>query len=379
MGFILGIDASRNRSGGAIAHLKGVLSVVEPSLYGISKIHLWGYEKLNTQIPDRQWLIKHSPKALGKNIVNQLVWQSFFLPKELEKYGCNLVFNTDAGSVCKFKPSVTLSQDMLSYEPGEINRFPIYSRSRVRLELLRAIQNRSFRNSSGVIFLTDYARRMIEKSCGPIERSRIIPHGVGQEFHDNYSGKEFKSKEARLLYVSNAQLYKHQWNVVTAVANLRKKGLHVSLLLIGGGKGVAQFKLEAAMRRADPGGEFIRQIGFVQNNLIPKYLANADVFIFASSCENMPITLLEAMASGLPIASSNRGPMPELLRDGGVYFDPEKPEEIAVAIEAILNDRFFARKIGANAKQIARVFSWEKCANETFVFLSEIGRKEGLI
>jgi len=181
------------------------------------------------------------------------------------------------------------------------------------------------------------------------------------------------------LYVSNAELYKHQWNVVKAAARLRKKGLRVNLLLIGGGKGAAQFKLEAAMKREDPSGEFIRQIGFVQNDLIPTYLANADVFIFASSCENMPITLLEAMASGLPIACSNRGPMPELLRDGGVYFDPEKPEEISVAIEAILKDSVFARKIGSKARQIAREYSWEKCANETFRFLSEIGQKEGLL
>ena len=50
--------------------------------------------------------------------------------------------------------------------------------------------------------------------------------------------------------------------------------------------------------------------------------------IFASSCESSSCVLIENMASGLPIACSNRGPMPEVLKDGGVYFDPEKPIDI---------------------------------------------------
>ena len=50
---------------------------------------------------------------------------------------------------------------------------------------------------------------------------------------------------------------------------------------------------------------------------MPEYLSKSNIFIFASSCENMPITLIEGMASGLPIACSDRGPMPEVLQDGG--------------------------------------------------------------
>jgi len=67
-----------------------------------------------------------------------------------------------------------------------------------------------------------------------------------------------------------------------------------------------------------PAREFITQTGVVPPNDLATLLAEFDLFIFASSCENMPNTLLEGMASDLPIACSNRGPMPEVLRDGGV-------------------------------------------------------------
>ena len=51
----------------------------------------------------------------------------------------------------------------------------------------------------------------------------------------------------------------------------------------------------------------------------------ADIGVFASSCENMPNILLETMASGLPIACSKKGPIPEVLGKDGVYFDSEEP------------------------------------------------------
>src|SRR5262249_14967918 len=78
-----------------------------------------------------------------------------------------------------------------------------------------------------------------------------------------------------------------------------------------------------------------------------------------------------AMAAGLPIACSNRGPMPEILGDAGVYFDPERPEELVTAIEALLKDADVRQRCARDAYDRARQYSWERCAKETFSFLSE--------
>ena len=133
----------------------------------------------------------------------------------------------------------------------------------------------------------------------------------------------------RCLYVSNAAPYKHQWHVVRAVADLRRRGFDLRLVLVGGGTGAAQQRLEAELALSDPRREFVTTIGLLPAERLPSVLAEADLFVFASSCENMPNTLVEAMAAGLPIACSNRGPMPEVLADGGVAFDPESPPSIA--------------------------------------------------
>ena len=99
-------------------------------------------------------------------------------------------------------------------------------------------------------------------------------------------------------------------------------------------------------------------------------LARADIFVFASSCENMPNTLLEAMASGLPIACSSRGPMPEVLQEGGAYFDPEDAGSVAQAIEKLLLDADFRRAAAARASALSEQYSWERCARETWNYLA---------
>lgn len=55
------IDASRNRSGGAKAHLIGILNAIDPRDHNIAKVHVWSYDSLLEQLPDTPWLIKHSP------------------------------------------------------------------------------------------------------------------------------------------------------------------------------------------------------------------------------------------------------------------------------------------------------------------------------
>jgi glycosyltransferase involved in cell wall biosynthesis len=164
-------------------------------------------------------------------------------------------------------------------------------------------------------------------------------------------------------------MYKHQWVVVRAIAALRKRGYDIMLTLVGGGTGRAQNLLQNEITNLDPDGIFVRQLDFLPQTTLPTHLANADLFIFASSCENMPVTLLEAMAVGLPIASSNRGPMPEVLADGGVYFDPEDAESIVGAVEQIVTDEALRTRIAARAKALSSQYSWQRCSDETFAFV----------
>ena len=377
MGIVVGVDASRNRSGGARAHIIGILKSVDPTEHGVDKVHLWSYRGLLDAIPDAPWLVKHSPPELERSLLHQVAWQYRLLPGEARRKGCDILLNTDAGTVCPFAPAVTMSRDMLSYEAREMNRFGL-SPMRLRLLLLKYIQSRSLKKAQGAIFLTEYASGVIQDCTGPLENVAIVPHGIGENFRREsslgvWNGRQ--NEEIRCIYVSNALLYKHQWHVIRAFSKLRAKGHKLSLLLVGGGEGKAQEMLLREMALADPRGEFVRQLDFVEHGAIPDLIGESDIFIFASSCENMPNTLVEGMAGGIPIASSDRGPMPEVLRDGGVYFDPENPDSIATAVERIVADRALREGIAKRAKLLSEQYSWQRCAAETYRFLGKTALK----
>jgi glycosyltransferase involved in cell wall biosynthesis len=368
----IGIDASRNRSGGAKAHLIGVLFELDPRKYNIGEIHVWSFRSLLNQLPDRPWLVKHNPASLEESLARQLIWQATKLADEAKFAGCDILFATDASTLCCFKPMVILSQDMLSYEPGVMRLFG-YGLARLRLLAILLLQNLAFKRANGVIFLTRYAAKVIQHSCGLLPAITYVPHGVDEMFKRTQVLRSWPingERAIRCIYVSNAEMYKHQWVVVKAISLLRARGYDLTLTLVGGGTGLAQRLLESAISALDEDKSFVKQLMFLPHPQLPALLADADLFIFASSCENMPVTLIEAMAVGLPIACSNRGPMPEVLAQGGVYFDPEDSRSIAAAVEHIIESPKLRLAISQKARMLSQQYSWSRCADETFAFIA---------
>jgi len=376
-GIVIGIDASRNRSGGARSHIKGIIGAGEPADHGIREVHLWSYRALLDSIPNQPWLVKHNPRELEQPLVKQIWWQATRLAGEATEAGCDVLFTTDASTLCRYRPQVVMSQDMLSYEPGIMRSFGL-TKARLRLLAILFVQNRAMRNAQGVIFLTRYASRVIQDGTGRLHRITVIPHGVAPAFKEQthmWSWPDNNERPVRCLYVSNSAMYKNQWVVVRAVAILRKRGYDMQLILAGGGTGRARSMLEQEIVRSDPYKQFVHTLGHVHHDGLPSILAGSDLFVFASSCENLPITLLEAMAVGLPIACSNRGPMPEVLDDGGIYFDPENAESIASAIETMIKDEKLRITIAQRAKVLSDQYTWARCAAETWDFICNVAKE----
>lgn len=280
---IVGIDATRNRSGGAIAHLKGILEY-RPTDYGIKKVHLWAYSNLLNQVKNQPWLIKHNIDFKHSHLILEILWQFICLPFIAKKANVDIMFNTDAGSFCTFQPSVTLSQDMLSFEKGEIERYYCFPFKFFRLLLLRYIQLYRLKNCNTAIFLTKYAKESINKFI-KIKNYKIIAHGINEEFKiKKYNKKNLsESKTIKCIYISNVAPYKHQWNVLEAIYLIRNKlNLNLEIDFIGGINKTCENKFLNTIYKFDPDYKFVRTFPFIKNNNLPKFISNSDIFIFAS-------------------------------------------------------------------------------------------------
>lgn len=374
---ILGIDASNSRGGGGLTHLVELLRAANPSMHGFSQVIVWSGRAALTRIENRPWLVKSYQPILDKELPYRTLWQRFRLSKLAQANDCDVLFIPGGLYSGDFWPMVTMSQNLLPFEWREMRRYGP-SWMLLRLLMLRVMQTRTFRWANGLIFLTQFARdivmRVIRTTSGKVT---IIPHGINDLFNQPPRkqiaiGRYSIDKPFRILYVSIIDVYKHQWHVVEAVAGLRKSGLPVILDLVGPAYLPALIRLRQTIAKIDPTGEFVRYLGAVPNQDLHTYYMVADVFLFASSCENMPNILLEGMASGLPIACSIRGPMPEVLVDAGVYFDPENPDDISRALQELIKSPELRAKLAKASFERAKIYSWTRCVTETFELLSEV-------
>jgi glycosyltransferase involved in cell wall biosynthesis len=374
---ILGIDASNISAGGGVTHLTELLRAANPAAFGFDRVMIWASQATLARLEERPWLTKITDPLLETHYLRRAWWQRNRLGELAKAQGCNLLFIPGGSFATDFRPVVTMSQNLLPFEWRELTRYG-WSTVTLKLALLRSLQSRSFRRADGTIFLTRYAQDTVLKITGPLPcLTAIIPHGIDSRFLQPPRAQRplavcSDQQPFRLIYVSTITTYKHQWHVAEAVAKLRTQGLRVVLDLIGAAYPPALRRLQHTLQDVDSSGRGIRYWGAAPHHELNTRYAAADLGVFASSCENMPNILLEGMASGLPMASSNRGPMPEILGDAGVYFDPERADEIAGALTRLINDPVLRTHCAEGAYARVQLYSWDRCARETFAFMRQV-------
>ena len=369
---ILGIDASNIREGGGLTHLNEILQNAVPDLYNFERVIVWSNDETLSRLPDYPWLQKETHKWLNKSFIFSFLFQMLLLSKIAVSEKCNLLFVPGGTFLGSFHNIVSMSQNMLPFEKLERNRFPNW-KSRLRFSLLHFTQAITFKKSKGVIFLTHYAKNYIVKDINLKTNSEIIPHGINLSFLNEPKVQKDISKYTnenpfKFLYVSIVTVYKHQWNVADAVIRLRQEGYPITLKLVGGNTAESLIKLMEVLNKDTEG--CIEYKGLMPYDDLETIYKKADGFVFASSCENMPIILIEAMTSGLPIASSNLGPMPEVLGDAGFYFNPLDKDDIYFVLKKMINSPESRTKKSLESFNKSINYTWKECSEKTFEYLS---------
>lgn len=366
------IDASNLGGGGGVTHLAELLAAWP----GETPVTVLARQKVLQQLPQRSTHRLLGHPMLEKGLLRRVLFQLFLLDRMIPDGA--LVFAVTGDYLGRRQPVVSMSQNMLIHEREIWKEFRNFRECmRFRINYLK--QWRSFSRSAGILFISGYARDYISARMNLSQKTTaIIHHGIHPRFFGEVRPQ--RPREAftaddpcRLVYVSTVHVYKHPWSVIEAAGLLREAGYPVSLTLAGAvifepaGK-----RMMETLDRVDPGRRFVRYLGEVAYAEIEKLYAEADCVLFASTCENMPNILLESMASGTPVASSAKMPMPEFLRDGGWYFDATDPASIARAVASMIDSPGERALKAAIAQEEARKYSWRKAADETLAFLMSI-------
>lgn len=371
---IIGIDASNLLEGGGVTHLQELLFYSNPKKYNFEKIIVWGSKKTLNKILNVEWIEKKTNFFLNQNLFFRLIWRVFLIKYELRKSKCKILFCPGGSDSSGFKPMVTMCRNMLPFEREQALTFGIGLKS-FKFLLLNLFQSKAFLKANGLIFLTNYAAEKVTSKLPTLKsKSIIIPHGISNRFFikprkqkQNFSPEN----RCKIIYVSKTDPYKHHLNLIRAVELLHQKKYYIELNLIGP-RGSSAQEVESLILDLDPQNSFIKWLGVVSYDLLNTHYNSADIAVFASSCENMPNILLESMASGLPIACSNMGPMPEILGENAIYFNPNSINEIFIAISKLIDSSKLREDLASKSYELAKSYSWETTANKTFSYLNNI-------
>ena len=188
----------------------------------------------------------------------------------------------------------------------------------------------------------------------------FVPNGVEERF---FIPREFPEKSAmELLFVGTWLDRKGVYYLADAFGLVAKKNACVRLTVAGSSAPADEVKklFSAELR------ERVSVIPFVRREDIPEVYARHDVFVFPSLVEGMPLTLLEAMATGMPVVTTNTSGMADVVEDevNGLLVPAADAEKLARGIERLCESVDLRKRLGLAGQQTMRRYTWERVAEK---------------
>ncbi len=166
--------------------------------------------------------------------------------------------------------------------------------------------------------------------------------------------------QPRILWLRHLEAHYRPQDALAVFARLQRRYPDATLTLAG--QGALRAVLEARVRDERVAG--VALMGPVPANRIPALYDDADIFLNTSAVDNLPLTLIEASASGLPIVSTDAGAIPDLIADGdnGLLAPVGDIEALTHHIFRLLEDAQLARRLSLAARENAARFDWPRIA-----------------
>ena len=169
-----------------------------------------------------------------------------------------------------------------------------------------------------------------------------------------------------ILSVGRLDPHKNIHRLIEGYAKARNKhGISHALVIVGGKHEPSYTQLvERTIREQEIGG-YVRFAPFIEDKDLPLVYRWADAFLFVSLSEGFGMPLIEAMASGCPVLTSNISAMPEIAGGAAHLVNPYDTDEIAEGIRKLLRDMPLRTELVQKGLIRSRDFSWKRCAEET--------------
>lgn len=214
---------------------------------------------------------------------------------------------------------------------------------------------------------------LIERSNVKANKIKTVYLAAGQNFKPETDEGEIEKVKGKygikggyILSVGTLEPRKNIKKLIKAFLSLQLITCSLQLILVGKiGWGDKKIKNKPCLPAGRNGKLNIITTGFVPDNDLPALYSGALAFVYPSFYEGFGLPVLEAMACGCPVITSNRSSTAEIAGSAGLLVNPKENIEIANAIEKIAKGEKLRKKMKANGLRQAKEFSWEKTAKNT--------------
>ncbi len=215
----------------------------------------------------------------------------------------------------------------------------------------------------------------------PKARVTVVYPGVDDRFERPSESELAAFRQRRrlpdryVLYLGTLEPRKNLVQLLRAYARLAGSDPHAPLLVLAGGRG---WGVEAIFAEAERLNVMDRVLfpGYIPSAEQPYWYAAADLFVYPSRYEGFGMPVLEAMACGTPVVTSNTSSLPEVVGDAGLLVDPDDVAALADALAEMLSSPERRARLGRAARERARRFSWLRAAQRQVEVYRRLAARE---
>jgi glycosyltransferase involved in cell wall biosynthesis len=311
---------------------------------------------------------------LRGGFAGRLMRENFDLPHRLRDLRADVLFHP--GNFCVFRscvPQVILIHNLAPFMPALIEEESLFQR--MRLPLLRRLTQASLDRVSGAIFISKWGRQLVLGDQAVDERRvPVIPfgseHATIEPGQDECARWSLEPDEY-VLTASHLYRYKKIEKLIDAWMALGDRVSPWPLLVAG-----EPFDWEYSKRMEDRARSAKSRViftGRLDGGALASLMASCRAFVFTSEAENLPITLLEAMAASAPIITNRHCSMPETCGDAVLYADPASAAAYGRELERVLWDDELRTEMRHRALRRATRFRWDDAARNALEALRHAG------
>lgn len=285
-------------------------------------------------------------------------WKAYFFAKKLIRKNKYNLIHAFFSVPCGFLAMILKRSFIVSLMGSDV---PFHNPKFNKLDkfLFRFLTPYIWKKADCVIANSETLKNSAVKVAKKNQQFKIIKGGVDMEKF-KFRKKNTKSDKFIILFVGRLHEVKNVPFLVDAFAKINKNN-DSQLWIVGGGSLYKKLKKQVEDLHIDDSVKFFREISHDQ---LPNIYNNADVFVLPSQNEGMSNTLLEALASGLPIIATNTGGADKLVKNNGFIVSKKSSEEIASAIEKIKSNKKLKLDFSKQSSEIAKEMSWTKAAKQ---------------